>query len=81
MGCLLDGARHLRGTSLVALVLSTGVAIAFVALSVGATFNNGPVSTEESTLLSTVLGAAVGAIATYLGTRGGRGDGDPPAPS
>jgi hypothetical protein len=63
----------MRGTALVALVLATGVAVAIIALAIGPVWNNGPVSTEEATLLSTVLGAAVGAIATYLGTRGGGG--------
>jgi hypothetical protein len=64
-----------RHQAVVALVLAAGVAIAVISLSIGAAFANGPVSTEEATLLSTVLGAAVGAIATYLGTRSAGGGG------
>jgi hypothetical protein len=53
--------------ALTALVLAGGVALAVVVLAVGAAVTHGPISTEESTLLSTVLGAAVGALATFLG--------------
>jgi hypothetical protein len=56
--------------SLAALVLAAGVAIAVIALAVGASVHTGPISMEESTLLATVLGAAIGALATFLGLRG-----------
>lgn len=46
-----------------------GVALAIVTIAVGAAVHHGPISDQESTLLATVLGAAVGAIATYLGVR------------
>lgn len=59
--------------SLAALVLAAGVGIAVVALAIGVSFTNGPISNEEATLLSTVMGAAVGALATYLGLRNGNG--------
>lgn len=52
---------------LAALVLATGVALAVVVIAVGAAWHTGPISQSESTVLSTVLGAAVGAVATYLG--------------
>ena len=60
--------------SLVALVLAGGAAIALVALSIGAAVTEagvgtGNLSTESATLLSTALGAAIGAVATYLGGR------------
>ena len=51
----------------VALILATGVAVALVVTSLGAAFHRGPISQEETTLLSTVLGAAVGSVGTYLG--------------
>ena len=54
---------------LTALVLAAGIAIAIIAVAVGAAVHEGSVSAEESTLIATVLGAAVGALATYLGTR------------
>jgi hypothetical protein len=54
-----------------ALVLAVGIALAICAVAVGAAVHEGTVSAEESTLISTVLGAAVGALATFLGTRDG----------
>ena len=66
---------HVR--DLVALVLAGGAAVALVVIAVGAAVHHGPISQEESALLSTALGAAVGAIATYLGL-GGR---EQPAPA
>jgi hypothetical protein len=63
--------RDLHG--LAALILAAGVAVAIVALAIGAAateagVGTGSLSSESSTLLSTVLGAAVGAVAAYLGT-------------
>jgi hypothetical protein len=65
---------NLKPHSLVALVLAGGVAVALVALTIGAAVTEagvgtGNLSTESSTLLSTSLGAAIGAVATYLGAR------------
>jgi hypothetical protein len=56
---------------LAALVLAGGVAIAIIAIAVGAAVHSGPISAEESTLIATVLGAAVGALATFLGFHNG----------
>jgi hypothetical protein len=65
----------------VALVLALGAAIAVVVIALGAALHEGPISQEESTLLSTALGAAIGAIATYLGISRTRGDSeDAPLP-
>lgn len=58
--------------SLAALVLAVGVTISIVALAIGAAWTEGShnaISSQASTLLSTVLGAAVGAVAAYLGGR------------
>jgi hypothetical protein len=65
---------------LVALVLAGGAAVALVVIAVGASVHRGPISQEESSLLSTALGAAVGAIATYLGLAG-REHSPTPAPA
>ena len=59
---------------LAALVLAMGVAICVIALAVGTATQSGPISQEDATLLSTVLGAAVGAVATYLGTHAHDGE-------
>lgn len=70
---------------LAALVLAVGSALALIAIAVGASVHRGPISSEESSLISTVLGASVGALATYLGGGGrrpsGPPDGRPPTPS
>jgi hypothetical protein len=62
----------------VAIILTVGVMAVVVILAIGEVFHTGPhehLSDTESTLLSTVLGAGVGAIATYLGThQGGKSD-------
>lgn len=66
----------MRPSSLVALVIAGGVSLSLVALSIGAAWTEagggtGQLSTESSALLSTALGAAIGAVATYLGVRSG----------
>jgi hypothetical protein len=70
--------------SLVALVLAVGVAFALVVLAIGAAvteagLGTGSLSAESSTLLSTALGAAIGAVATYLGGRITSSSSTPPA--
>jgi len=57
----------------VAFVFAVGIAAAILILALGASIaeaaRNRSISDAAATLLSTVLGAGVGAIATYLGTR------------
>jgi hypothetical protein len=53
-----------------AVVLATGVVLAVVVATAGAAISHREFSPDETTLLSTVLGAAIGAVATYLGTHG-----------
>jgi predicted anti-sigma-YlaC factor YlaD len=65
---------------LVALVLALGVTIALVAGFITAELTPGAVTTEEISLLSTIAGAAVGAVATYLGVRSPPRP-DPPEPT
>lgn len=64
------------------MILAVGVTSALVIIALGAAWHTGPISQEESSVLSTVLGAAVGAVAAFLGVRtliaGGESRGDGP---
>lgn len=51
----------------IAFVLAIGVAVTLVAGIVTAELTPGPVTTQEVSLLSTIAGAIVGAVAAYLG--------------
>ena len=53
--------------ALVAVILALGAATTIVLLAVMELIRDGNVTAEEATLLSTALGAVVGAVATYLG--------------
>jgi len=59
-----------------AIILAFGVTATLIITALGAALHSGSITETESTLLSTALGAAVGAVATYLGTRSS----DPPQP-
>ena len=61
---------NLNWHGLVAIVLALGLAVAVVLLCLETILHRGPVSDSEAAVLSTVLGAAVGAVATYLGASG-----------
>jgi hypothetical protein len=69
----MDGAYYVRlpephrSRDVVAYVLAVGLVVALSVTAVGAVLHRGPISAEESALLSTSLGATVGALATYLG--------------
>lgn len=70
--------RPLDWHALVAVILALGVSTAIIVLSINELTSAGHVSQEGATLLATVLGAAIGAIATYLGvTRSSSGGGRP----
>ena len=62
-----------RGREWVAVILAIGIVASIVALGVAAAIaeasSNLALSEPTATLLSTTLGAIVGAVATYLGTR------------
>jgi hypothetical protein len=51
---------------IVSVILAVGVVISLVDVSLG----NEHLNAEEATLLSTVLGALVGALATFIGVAG-----------
>lgn len=54
---------------LTAVILAGGLAVSVIALAIGAELANKTLSEQEASVLSTVLGAVVGALATYLGAR------------
>jgi hypothetical protein len=62
-----------------ALILAVGLAATVIILAIETIIHTGPVSTQEASLLSTVLGATVGAVAVYLGGHTPNGSG--PVPS
>jgi hypothetical protein len=65
--------RRFDWRGLVALVLALGVMATLVSGAVGAALNHERlVTAEEIATISTVLGAALGAVAVYLGTPGDR---------
>jgi hypothetical protein len=60
-----------------AVILAAGVSISLVVASVGGTIRGHELTPDEITLLSTITGAAIGAVATYLGmSRRGREEHD-----
>lgn len=54
--------------TLIALILAAGTVGAVLLLAASEALSEGHVTLEESSLFSTVLGALIGAVATYLGT-------------
>lgn len=52
---------------LAALVLATGVAVSLVISAVAGSIRGHQLTPDEITLLSTVTGTSIGAVATYLG--------------
>jgi uncharacterized membrane protein AbrB (regulator of aidB expression) len=62
--------------SIVAVILAVGVSITVIILAVETVLHTGSISEQESALLSTVLGAAIGAVATYLGLSKANGSKD-----
>jgi hypothetical protein len=52
-----------------AFILALGVAISITALAIGSALNGHATSELDATLLSTAIGAAVGAVATYIGVK------------
>ena len=67
--------RDLHGV--VAVILATGVAVTVVVLALETTTHSGAISESEANVLSTVVGAIIGAVATYLGISRSNGKGTP----
>jgi uncharacterized membrane protein len=67
---------NLNWHGLVAIVLALGLATTVILLALETILHRGPVSDTEAAVLSTVLGAAVGAVATYLGGARGHSNGN-----
>lgn len=69
-------ARWLAGewAGLIAFVLALGISLSMVVALIGSVLDDAPISAEKSNLLSTVFGASIGVIGTYIGAhgRGGR---------
>lgn len=55
---------------LIALVLALGVALSMVIALVGAVLSADRISAEKASLLSTLFGASIGVIGTYIGAHG-----------
>jgi hypothetical protein len=68
-----------RGVAAVLLVLGV-VATLIIGAVNGARNTNYILSDEALATISTILGAAIGAVAVYLGGRNGNGKGGPPPP-
>jgi len=52
-----------------AIILAVGISLAIIILSVGEFFHDGHISETEANTISTILGAGIGALATFLGGR------------
>ena len=67
-----------------ALIIAFGLSATVVLLAIETILHSGSISTQESSLLSTALGAMVGAVAVFLGGHttdgGGSVASDEPAP-
>jgi hypothetical protein len=62
-----------RWRAVVAVVLSVAVAVTMMLIAAQLTFHSRSVTPEESTLLATIVGAALGVLGAYVGGRGGGG--------
>jgi len=60
---------------LVAVILATAIGTTLVIVALETVLHSGAISDSEANVLSTVIGAAIGSIATYLGVS--RSNGSP----
>lgn len=61
---------HGEWAGLIAFVLALGISLSMVISLIGAVLSEGGLSPEKSNLLSTVFGASIGVIGTYIGAHG-----------
>jgi hypothetical protein len=81
---MIGAMRRLEVHGLVAVILALAIAATVVIIALETVIHKGAISETEANILSTMVGAIVGAVATYLGVGRGAevaaGDGDRPAP-
>lgn len=65
---------HGEWAGLIAFVLALGVALSMVTALVGTMLSDEPISSQKASLLSTLTGAAIGVIGTYVGAHGRGGN-------
>ena len=58
---------HVDWPGAIAFVLAVGIACSMVLAICGEVFNREAIGQQGATILSTIFGAAIGAVATYLG--------------
>ena len=61
---------HWEWAGLIALVLAIGVASSMLFALAGVMLSDEPISSEKASLLSTLYGASIGVIGTYIGAHG-----------
>lgn len=61
--------RKLDWHAIVAIIIALGVSISLILLAASEVEHVQHITEAEATVLATVLGAAIGAVATYLGGR------------
>jgi len=75
MGGIVDGSRDVKiaGRTIVAIIMAIGASIAIVLLVVETMLHVGSITSQESTVISTTLGAIIGALAVFLGAHQANG--------
>lgn len=61
---------HGEWAGLIAFVLALGVSFSMVIALIGAVLSADRISSEKASLLSTLFGASIGVIGTYIGAHG-----------
>jgi len=56
-----------RGRTIVAIILSLGASVSIILLIIETILHTGPITSQEATVVSTTLGAVIGAVAVFLG--------------
>jgi hypothetical protein len=59
--------RHIEWPGVVAVILAVGIAVSMVLGVAGTILSDVPLSEQGAQFLSTLFGASIGAVATYLG--------------
>ena len=59
--------KHLDWSGIIVFTLAIGVSISMVLIIVGAMMRTNPMGESAATMISTIFGASIGTIATYVG--------------